>query len=76
MAQRKENHGLGEEFCGCQGGCGDSGTDWELGVYRCKLLPLEWISMRPCCVELGNIFSHLWWSMLMWENRMYACMCN
>ena len=23
--------------------CG-SGTDWEFGVNRCKLLPLEWIN--------------------------------
>ena len=23
---------------------GGSGVDWELGVKRCKLLPLEWIS--------------------------------
>ena len=41
---RKENHGLGEETCGCQGGGGGSGTDWEFGVNRCKLLLLEWMS--------------------------------
>jgi len=40
---RKENHGLGEQTCGCQGGGGGSGRDWEFGVYRCKLLLLEWI---------------------------------
>ena len=39
---RKEIHGLGEQTCRCQGG--GSGMDWELGVNRCKLLPLEWIS--------------------------------
>ena len=33
-----------EQTCGCQGGRGESGTDWEFGVNRCKLLPLEWIS--------------------------------
>ena len=34
MAQTnlKENHGLGEETCGCQGE--GSGMDWELGVNR------------------------------------------
>ena len=36
---RKENHGHGEQTCGCQGG--RSGVDWELGVNRCRLLPLE-----------------------------------
>ena len=41
---RKENHGLGEETCGCLGGGGGSGIDWELGVNGCKLLLLEWIS--------------------------------
>ena len=29
---RKENHGLGEYTCGCQGGGGGSGMDWELGL--------------------------------------------
>ena len=37
-------------------GQGRSGMDWELGVYRCKLLPLEW---RHCCVALGTISGHL-----------------
>ena len=41
---RKENHGLGEQTCGCQGGREGSGVDGELRVNRCKLLPLEWIS--------------------------------
>ena len=36
---RKENHGLGEQTCGCQGEGGGSGMDWESGVNRCKLLP-------------------------------------
>ena len=38
---RKENHGLGEQTCGCQGVGGGSRMDWEFGVNRCKLLPLE-----------------------------------
>ena len=41
---REENHGLGEEICGCQVGGGGSGMVWEPGVNRCKILPLEWIS--------------------------------
>ena len=41
---RKENHGLGELICGCQGGGGGSEVVGELGVNRYKLLPLEWIS--------------------------------
>ena len=41
---RKETHGLGEQTCGCQGGGGGSGMDWESGVNRHRLLHLEWIS--------------------------------
>ena len=26
------------DFCGCQGGGGDSGMDWEFGISGCKLL--------------------------------------
>ena len=44
LFHRKENHGLGEQTCGCQGGGGGIGLDWELGVNRYKLLPLEGIS--------------------------------
>ena len=29
---RKENHGHGEQTCGCQEGGEKSGMDWELGV--------------------------------------------
>ena len=42
---RKETHGLGEQSCGCGGE--RSRVDWESGVNRCKLLPLEWISKDP-----------------------------
>ena len=41
---RKETHGLGEQTCGCHGGGGGSGMDWESGVNRCSQLHLEWIS--------------------------------
>ena len=43
LSKEKKNHGLGEQTCGCQGGGGGSGIDWEFGVNRCKLLPSEWI---------------------------------
>ena len=50
---RKENHGLGEETCGCPGGEGGSGRDRELGVKGCQLLVLEWISnpILLCSIE-------------------------
>ena len=48
----KEIHRLGEQTCGFQGGGG--GTDWELGVNRCRLLPLEWISNEVLLCSTGN----------------------
>ena len=40
---RKETNSQkhGEQTCGCQGGRGGNGMDWESGVNRCKLLHLE-----------------------------------
>ena len=49
---RKENHGHGKQTCGCRGG--GSGMDWEAGVNRCKLLPLEWISNEILLYSTGN----------------------
>ena len=37
-------HGLGEHTCGCQGGGGGSGMDWESEANQWKLFPLECIS--------------------------------
>ena len=51
---RKENHGHGEQTCGCQGGKEGSGMDWEFGVNRCRLLPLEWISNEILLSSTGN----------------------
>ena len=31
-----------------------SGMDWEFGVSRCKLLPLEWISNEILLYSAGN----------------------
>ena len=51
---RKENHGLGEKTCGCQGGGGESGMGGVLGVNGCRLLPLEWISNEILLCSTGN----------------------
>ena len=53
LFHRKEIYGLGEQTCGCRGE--GNGIDQELGVNRCKLLPLEWISNEI----LESISSHL-----------------
>ena len=41
LFHRKEYHGLGEKTYGCRGRGRGSGMDWESGVNRCTLLPLE-----------------------------------
>ena len=33
---------------------GGHGVDWELGVNRCRLLPLEWISNEILLCSTGN----------------------
>ena len=38
----------------CQGEGGGSGMDWELGVDRCRLLPLEWMSNEMLLWSAGN----------------------
>ena len=49
---RQENHGHGEQTCGCQGG--ENGMDWEFEVNRCKLLHLECISNEVLLYGTGN----------------------
>ena len=38
----------------CQGGAEGGGMDWESGVNRCKLSPLEWISNEVLLYRTGN----------------------
>ena len=57
--EKKQTYGLGEQTCGCQGGEGGSGMDWEVGVSRCKLLYLEWISNKVLLYSTGNYIQSL-----------------
>ena len=50
---RRETRGLGKQTC-CQREGGGSGMDWETGVYRCKLLQLEWASNEILLYSTGN----------------------
>ena len=52
--EQKQTHGCGEQTCGCQGGVGGSGMNWEFGVSRCKLLHLECISNEILLYRTGN----------------------
>ena len=59
---RKENHGLGEQTCGCQGGGGGSGS---LGLIDADYCLWNGLVMRSCYVALGTMSSHLRWSTIM-----------
>ena len=58
---RKENHEHGEQTCGCQAEGRGNGMDWEFGVNRCRLLPLQWISNEILLYSTGNYI----WSLVM-----------
>ena len=55
---RKENHGHGEQTCGCQQGGGGSEMDWKLGLIDAKYCLWNGLAMRSCCVVLGTISNH------------------
>ena len=58
-AEQKQTHGHREETCGCQGGEGASGMEWEFGVRRYKLLYLEWISYEFLLYSTANYMQSL-----------------
>jgi len=59
-----KGEGEGMEWMGC------------LGLTDKDYCLLNGLAMRSCCVALGTMSGHLWWSLIMWERRMYTCMCN
>ena len=48
---------LGEETCGCQGGGGGIGMDWEFGDANYCLWNGK--AIRSCFIALGTISSHI-----------------
>ena len=54
-----QTHRHREQTCGCQGGEGREGKDGEIGVGRCKLLHLEWISNQVLMFSPGNYIQSL-----------------
>ena len=57
--EQKQTHRHGHQTCGCQGGKGESGMDWEFGVHRCKLLNLEWTGNEVLLSSTGNYVQSL-----------------
>ena len=54
------------------------GVGWlgSLGLIDADYWLWNGLAVRSCSIALETMSSHLWWSMIMWENRMYACMYN
>ena len=47
----------------------------NLGLVDANYCLWRGSAMSSCCTALGTISSHLWWSMIMWEEE-YICMCD
>ena len=56
--REKQTHRHREETCGCQGGGGRGGMDWEFEVGRCKLLYLDWINHKVLMHSAGNYIQY------------------
>ena len=50
------------------------GLTGNLGLVDADFCLWNGLAMRSCCVAMGSIYSHLWWSMIMWEKEcIYLC---
>ena len=57
--EQKQTYKHREQTCGCQGGRGGSGMDWEFGISICKLLHLEWIRNEVPSYSTGKYIQSL-----------------
>ena len=56
--KQKQTHRHREQTCGCQGGGGRGGRDWEFGISRCKLLYTEWIENKVLLYRTGTYIQY------------------
>ena len=56
--KQKQIHKHREQTCGCQGGWGRRGMEWEFGISRCKLLYIEWINNKVLLCSTGNYIQY------------------
>ena len=52
--KQKQNHDIEIRLVGAKRVGGGRRMDWEFGVSRCKLLPLEWINSKVLLYSKGN----------------------
>ena len=57
--EQKRTHRHGQQTCGCLGGGGGSGMDWEFWGNKCKLPHLEWIDNEVLLYSTGNYIRSL-----------------
>jgi len=60
----------------CQGGGGGSRIYGMLWVTRFKLLALEWIAMRSCCVALRTMSGHFFFFFFFWLQFIVSFFCS
>ncbi len=73
---RKENYDLENRLVVAKQEGEGVGWMGYLGLIDANYCFWNELAMRSCCVALGTMSGHLWWSMIMWEKRTYTCMCN
>ena len=56
--RQKQAHGHREQICGCQGGGGGEGMEWDVGVTSYKLLYIEWINNQGLLHSIGNYIQY------------------
>ena len=59
---KKQIHRHREHTCGCQGGWGRGGVEWEFGICRCKLLNIGWMNNKVLRAAQEPIFNILLFS--------------
>ena len=71
---KEPRSGLGGQMGGCRGG--GRGEGGRLGLIDADCCLWNGLARRSCWVALGALSRHLRWSMIVGEERMYACLCN
>ena len=56
--RQKQNHRLGKQTYGYQGGGGWGVMGWQFGISKCKLLYREWINNKVLLYSTGNYIQY------------------
>ena len=56
--KQKQTHIHREQTCGCRGGKGWEGKDWEFGISRCKLFYIDGVNNKVPLYSTGNYIQY------------------